>query len=269
MNSNADVVRLGLLVKQLASEGLTVVVGPEAGGHPSWAQEHDAAVLMLAVGSEGIPSPLPYEIPPFAATAQAVVVSLAKPLLRGDPGDDAVSNLAVSQFTLHDWDGIPNSEYKRLVWHLQALVDAGSTFSYGQGVNDVNIDATRRSVEELKSLTGTVGSLGGLLSDDNERSGAIRETLAEIGSTYRVVKKSIARFVSAGHAIDDRGIKAYAKLAHGQLRKEIHNGRAHCTRIGIRYERVGGLRSGIIAKVSAVDLAAMDDMMERHCQCGW
>lgn len=263
MNSSADVARLGLLVTQLASEGLSVVVGPGAGGSPSWAQAHDAAVLLLAVGSEGVPSPLPYAIAPFVAVAQAAVVSLAEPLPRDSSAENNESNLAVPQFTLDDWSGVPTSEYQRLVWHLRALVDAGFTFSHSQSLNDGNTDATRTSVEELKSLTTTIGDLGNLLSDDYEHSRAVRETLAEIGGTYRVVKKSIARFISAGCAINDRSAKAYIKIAHGHLKKEIRNGRAHCTRIGVRYERVGGLRSGIAAKVSTAYLATIDDIMQR------
>jgi hypothetical protein len=115
----------------------------------------------------------------------------------------------------------------------------------------------------LKSLTSVIGTLGDVLSNDDQRSQAVRETLAEVGSTYRVVKEAIVEFIAAGHAIDGRGVEAYAALAHGELRRAIHNGRAHCTRIGVRYERVGGLRDSIKARLPAAALAVMNDTFDR------
>lgn len=263
VTSDVDVARLEMLVTHLAAEGLSVVLGPGVGDYPSWAQQHDAAVLLLAVGGEGVPSPLPYTIMPFAEGGQAAAVTLADPSKKEASRKGDVSEPTLPHFALGNWSGIPTAEYQRLVRYLRALVNGGLVFSYGQSLDDANIAAARASVEELKSLTSVIGTLGDVLSNDDQRSQAVRETLAEVGSTYRVVKEAIVEFIAAGHAIDGRGVEAYAALAHGELRRAIHNGRAHCTRIGVRYERVGGLRDSIKARLPAAALAVMNDTFDR------
>jgi len=279
MASDVDASKLRLLIAHLAGEGVPMVVGPEVGSYPSWTQSK-AAALLVAVGEGGLPDPLPYPVSSFAADGQAVVAVLAtsassagqrmppastasvpSPSLTSTPSRSPT--FAIPWYALGDWSGIATPAYGGLIDHLRALVDSGLVASDGPGLDKPQIDDNRVAVAELQSLTALVGDLGGVLSDDDEGSRAVRQTLAEIGSTYRAVKKAIVDFASAGLRIEQDGGAAYSAIAHGSLRQMIHNGRAHCTRIGIRYERVGGLRDAIATRVPPATLATMDGTFTR------
>lgn len=106
-------------------------------------------------------------------------------------------------------------------------------------------------------------SLGEVLSADDEHSEAVRETLAEITGTYRVVKSAIESFAVAGQGMSQQRGGGFAALAHGVLADSIHNGRAHCTRIGIRYEKTGGLHDALEGRLPREHLASLDKTFER------
>jgi hypothetical protein len=278
MASDVDASRLRSLIARLAAEGLPVMVGPEVGKYPTRTQV-EAAALLVAVGGGGLPDPLPYPLSSFAADGQAVAAALAtngssagqqtlsatttsasSPSLTSPSTPPAA---AIPWYALGDWSGDATPAYDGLVGHLRALVDSGFVASDGPRLDEPAIEANRDAVAELQSLTALVADLGGVLSDDDERSREVRQTLAEIGSTYRAVKRAIVDFASAGLRIERDGGTAYSALAHGSLRQLIHNGRAHCTRIGIRYERVGGLRDGIVTRVPPATLVTMNETFAR------
>ena len=164
---------------------------------------------------------------------------------------------------LGDWPEVTPGAIERLIAHLRALVASGVDSPNQPELDDLHVESARSGVAELQSLTGTIGKIGEVLLDDDERSLALRETLAEISGTYRVVKSAIESFVAAGVQNEGHGAVAYANLGHGILAEAIRNGLGHCTRIEKRYVQVGGLRDGLKDKVTPSLLAELDETFER------
>jgi hypothetical protein len=189
--------------------------------------------------------------------ASSVFVNLdTKPHAPPAVGDAAYVDLA-------GWTGVASPEFDRLIAHLRALLATrlGSEFASELSTNEVN--AVTSGVTELRALTDSLGQIGEVLADDEERSRALRETLAEISGTYLVVKSAVERFVAAGLSRGGPDAQVYAGLAHGPLAQQIRNGRGHCRRIGVRYIRVGGLRDGLKAKLSPKILEDLDRTFDR------
>ena len=234
-----------------------MVVGPGVGGYPSWAQSSRAAALLLVVGGPRLPTPLPHPLDRFARRGQAVAVNLDAPPQAGPPGGDLVS------LDLEHWPEVPPGAIDSLIAHLRALVASGVDSPTEPELDSSQIESARNGVLELQSLTGSIGKIGEVLIDDDERSLALRQTLAEISGTYRVVKAAIESFVAGGVEIAGPRAVVYANLAHGVLAQAIRNGRGHCTRIEMRYDRVGGLRDGLKGKVPPATLAELDTTFAR------
>jgi hypothetical protein len=257
MAAGADESRRDQLVARLAGAGLPMVVGPGVGGHPSWAQSSRAAALLLVVGGSSLPAPLTYPLEVFARRGQAVVVNLDA------PWQEAPARGDVMFLDLGHWPEVPPGAIESLIAHLRALVASGVDSPSEPELDNSQVEFARNGVLELQSLTGTIGKIGEVLIDDDERSLALRQTLAEISGTYRVVKSAIESFVAAGVEIARPGAAAYANLGHGILAQAIRNGRGHCTRIETRYVRVGGLRDGLKDKVSPGTLTELDETFAR------
>jgi len=255
MSAGADESRRDQLVARLAGAGLPMVVGPGVGGYPSWAQSSRAAALLIVVDGMSLPAPLPYPLDLFARRGQAVVINL------GAPSQEARARGDVMFLDLGP--SVPPGAFETLIAHLRALVASGVDSPTEPELDDSQVEAARNGVLELQSLTGTIGKIGEVLIDDDERSLALRQTLAEISGTYRVVKSAVGSFVAAGVEIGGPGAAAYANLGHGLLAQAIRSGRGHCTRIEMRYDRVGGIRDGLKDQVSPGILAELDETFAR------
>src|SRR5690349_12805145 len=94
----ADEARLGKLLGDLAARGLTVVRGPDIGGYPSYAQEADAAALLIPAGADW-PDLKQLPLYRFAREGQLALVNLAV-APRAIPSDSKGV-----YFDLAGWDG--------------------------------------------------------------------------------------------------------------------------------------------------------------------
>jgi len=248
--------RLTQLLARIADEGLPIVLGAGLGGYPSYADQHDAGALLIVHSSGVLPTDLPDPARSFANGGLAAVASLVE---LGIPyaGPDELAF-----FDLHDWPESGAASYASLVEHLRALLRSGLRFESEHQIDDTQIKSARAAVRELQDLTAEIRDLAEVLSDDEPASKAVRETLAEISGTYRVVIAAIESFMRAGREIEEEGASAYNQLARGLLAKRIRSGRGHCTRIGVRYRRVGGLRDGIKDRLEPERLAVLDGRFE-------
>jgi hypothetical protein len=172
------------------------------------------------------------------------------------PGDAAYKDLA-------PWNGAASPEFDQLIAHHRALLATRLDRQVALELSTNQVDLATSGVAELQALADSLSQIGEVLSDDEGRSRALRETLAEIGGTYRVVKSAVGRFVAAALSPGGPDAQVYAGLAHGPLAQQIRNGRGHCRRIGLRYIRVGGLRDGLKAKLSPKVLADLDGTFAR------
>jgi hypothetical protein len=256
MSFGADESLLAPALARLADDGLSVVVGPNLGGYPSVAQLSDAAVVLVAVGGSAWPVELTYPIEEFARRGQVVVVGVDANSRAPSTRNDLV------YFDLGAWAGGPSATFDALTGHLRALVNSGLHRHVGPQLES-QVEYARTGVVALQELAAQIGQLAEVLADDAEQSLPLRETLAEISGTYRVVKSAVESFVAAGLETGGPSGAAYARLAHGLLAQAIRNGRGHCTRIGTRYERVGGLRDSIKGRLSQESLAELDETFER------
>jgi hypothetical protein len=259
MGSGANEARLGRLLRKIAAHGVTVVRGPDMGGFPAYSDEPDAAALLVQSGVEleSWPDQQQSPLDRFAREGQLVLVNLdAKP--HAPP-----TGIEAMYFDLADWAGDVSPEFDQLVAHLRVLIRTHVTDQYYWKLDANQVASATSGVAELRSLTDRLGQIGDVLADDEEQSRPLRETLAEIGGTYRVVKSAVERFVAAGLSPAGPKTQVYAGLAHGPLAQQIRNGRGHCRRIGRRYKCIGGLRDELATKLSAKILADLDDTFER------
>lgn len=248
--------RLTTLLNRLADEGLPVVLGPDLGGYLSHAIEYDAGALLIVHSSGDLPPELPNPAYAFATGGVAAIASLTR------PGGVPVTPDGLPFFDLHDWPTDGSAAFTALVEHLGALLRSGLRFDYERQIDEGQVEKARVAVNELQDLTAEVRDLAEVLSDDEPASKAVRETLAEISGTYRVVLAAIESFMKAGQDIEGKGAGAYSNLARGLLVETIRNGRGHCTRIGIRYWRVGGLRYDIKDRLADKQLAVLDERFD-------
>jgi hypothetical protein len=249
--------RFGLLLRKIAAEGLTVIRGPDIGGYPSYAQEVDAAALLVPSGAQGWHVSQKTSMDRFAREGQLVFVNLDGTSQASPAVGDAI------YFDFAGWTGDPSPEFDRLIAHLRVLIGTRLSDQNVWKLDARQVDLANAGITELQTLTDRIGQIGGALSGDEERSRPLRETLAEIGGTYRVVKSAVERFVAAGLSPSGPDARVYAGLAHGSLAQQIRNGRGHCHRIGRRYSCVGGLRDGLAEKLSSQILASLDVTFER------
>jgi hypothetical protein len=248
--------RLTTLVIRLANEGLPVVLGPDLGDFPSNALVHDAGALLIVHDSGELPPELPYPADEFAGSGMAAIAALTRPgRVPAGPDEFPV-------FDLHDWPAGGSAVFTRLVGHLAALLGTGFRFEYEPKIDEAQVADATEAVHGLQDLTAEVRGLAEVLSNDEPAARAVRETLAEISGTYRVVLAAIESFMKAGQDIDGKGARAYSNLARGLLVSTIRNGRGHCSRIEIRYRRVDGLRNGIKNRLSDPELAVLDERFD-------
>jgi hypothetical protein len=256
MPSNVDESLLHSILLSLTEEGISIVVGPEVGGYPSYADQHDAAVLLIAVGQAGLPQKLPYPVDRLAKNGQAVAVTLGEQSGSKSMPDDVIC------FDIGTSTTARSRTFQRLVGHLRALIGSRLRLEYAGIEFDEQVSETLTSVKRLKMLTVEIGDLHTVLSEEQAHSSALRETLGEISRTYKVVQEAIETFRAAGLTLERSDGKAFAGLSGGLLKKHIHNGRAHCTRINVRYKRIGGLRDEVKANLSPKALKSIDDTFE-------
>ncbi|MEL7070757.1 MAG: hypothetical protein AAGN15_19140 [Cyanobacteria bacterium J06581_3] len=260
MPSKVEQSLLDSLLSSLTKAGIPVVVGPEVGGWSSYADQNDAAVLLLAVGQQGLPQTLPSPVHNLAKNGQAVAVSLAVSL--GEQSGPTPIPDDVICFDLGTSITAQSKTFQGLVDHLRALIESRL------GLDDVRfklneqVSATLTSVEHLKTLTAEIAVLSTVLSEEEAHSSALRETLGEISRTYEVVQDAIETFREAGLTLKRSEGKVFARLAGGMLKKHIHNGRAHCTRLNVRYKRTGGLRDEVKERLSPDSLDSLDRIFE-------
>lgn len=257
MPSGADELRLAPLLDKIAAQrDLTVVRGPDVGGYPSYVQEADAAALLVPIGAEAWPDPQLRPLDRFSRAGELVFVNLdTKPRSAPAVGDAAYIDLA-------GWTDAASPKFDQLIAHLRALLATRRDSQFISEFTTDQVNSATSGVAELQALTDNLRQIGEVLSDDKKRSRALRETLAEIGGTYRVVKGAVVDFVAAGLSPSGPDAQVYARLAHGPLAQMIRNGRGHCRRIGLRYLCVGGLRDGLRTKISPKTLADLDETFD-------
>jgi hypothetical protein len=253
MPSNVDESLLRSLLSSLKEEGISTVVGPEVGGYPAYADQHDAAVLLLVVGGAGLPQELPDPVESLAEKYQVIAVTLGE-----QSGSKSMPD-GIYRIDLGSSTTARSETFQRLVSHLRALIRSGLRLEDAGIEFEEQVSATLTSVKKLKTLTAEIGDLHTVLSEEQAQSSALREILGEISRTYEVVQDAIETFRVAGLTLERSDGEAFAGLAGGLLQKYIHNGRAHCTRIGARYKQTGGLRDDVEAKLSSQALKSLDE----------
>ncbi|GEP61165.1 hypothetical protein [Reyranella soli] len=256
MGAGAQESALDLLLHKIAANGLTVVRGPDIGGHPSYAQEADAAALLVPSGAQGWPDSKQFDSTRFAKEGQLVYVNLGA--VAPVPPDDGAG-----YFDLAGWAGDASAEFNRLIDHLRVLIATRVSDLYVWKLDTDQVHSAASGIAELQSLADKIAQIGDALSGDEERSRPLRETLDEISRTYRVVKSAVERFITAGAAPGGPEAQVFAGLAYGTLAQQIRNGRGHCHRIGRRYTRVGGLREGLATELTAKALKDIDETFDR------
>jgi hypothetical protein len=168
----------------------------------------------------------------------------------------------LAAFDLSSWSGGSSATLDALIDNLSELWQQRDAPPPPWGTLAEVARGAQHGVTELRSLTDDLRPLKGVLAGRSSEAELVEDTLREIAATYRVVKLAVTNFIAAGlgpNGIDGGG---YASLRHGVLRQAIKSGRAHCGRIGTRYEMVGGLRDQIEGRVSDDTLALLDEAFE-------
>jgi hypothetical protein len=255
-SAGADQPRIELLTRAIAKRGVPVVVGPGLGGYPSHSQEAGAAALVLLFGRMHNPHDLGYSVGNFRSDGRAIAVRL-------DPDGAVPQDLSdLPAFDLSSWRGGSSATLDALIENLSELWQQRDAPPPPWGTLAEMAQSAQHGVTELRSLTDDLRPLKGVLAGRSSEAQLVGDTLHEIAATYRVVKLAVTNFVA--HGLGQKGIdgEGYASLRHGVLRQAINSGRAHCGRIGTRYEMVGGLRDHIEGRVSADTLARLDEAFQ-------
>lgn len=246
--------RVRQLVDGLVRHGLGVVLDPTAGGQPYIGDFSFSAAAVVIVWGAGPPMGNALSLAERAAGWSSLI-----PVKLDANATFPASADALHAFDLSGWDGGDNGEFERLITRLQALVEHPVSTPEGWALDDPSaVVGPRHAIAALQELTGRVGRLVEVLAGDARHTQQLRETLHEIGGTYRVVQEAIAAFVAAGLKAEGVDRAAFAKLERAGLASVIRNGRGHCTRIGARYFMVGGMRDALTAAASAEFIAMAD-----------
>jgi hypothetical protein len=180
---------------------------------------------------------------------------------------DAVVPAEFTDFTPFDlsgWRGGSDPELGRLIESCRRLVARrGYRLQSGTRLEDESyqLGQARGATATLQSLTGKIATIGELLLDDNPAAADLNSALDEIGKTYRAVNDAVEDFLSAaagGGPAGQLDVSTYLRLARGNLRDKIHNGRGSCTRIATLYGKSGGIRESILHRTDPELLHSID-----------
>jgi hypothetical protein len=218
--------------------------------------EYSAACVVLAwgnLGAERVPSAASADV---RSWLPVVIVAVDPEVVLPDELQD------LATVDLGEWAGDESEEFTRLVEMLVRLLDHRLSKIPGQLLGPGVVRQAEMAVEQVSEMVSAVHRLDDVLGRNNPQTQALSATLRELGATYRVVKSSIETFFAAGLGPDGIDGRAYAFLERGTLAEAIHNGRAHCLRIGARYYREGGIRQELASRVDSDVLASADSTFE-------
>jgi hypothetical protein len=262
VSAGAPADRVRQLVDAVVGHGIDVVADPSAGA--------DTYTEHFAFPAAGIVVAWGHAPPDGNATRLAghavswgglISVKLVADAVIPAPFD------ALRPVDLSEWTGVDDSEFERLVGYLRALVDHPVSNPPGLSLEGQwAVETPTGALGALHELMGRVGQLVEVFADDVEHTRQLRETLWEIGGTYRVVKEAIESFVAAGLGPNGLDGRAFAQLERGVLSQAIRNGRGHCVRIGARYFKVGGMREALTERAPAELVAMADETFTRLTQ---
>jgi hypothetical protein len=248
------------LAKALHHRGFTVVANEAAGGVSEYSVFlQDAAAVVVVCGDR---SSAGESLQVDAVLERVVPVKVAHGA-RLPKELEALEALDLSESAK---DG---PELELLTRRLGALVDdarqveprdpsMSDYYALPLDAGEYAVSGPIDAISELGRLAQGVGGVATLLATDAEQTKQFRETLREIGNSYRVVQSAIDEFYASGADADRLDLRALAKIRGGSLATRIHDGRGHCKRIGARYNAEGGPRSALKTRVSAQDLESAD-----------
>ncbi|MEX5258321.1 hypothetical protein RCG71_18570 [Kocuria sp. CPCC 205281] len=250
--------RVRLLIEALTNHrDFEVFVDPSVGGAADSDFYHNAAAIVVVCGNllNGDTS----------YSNNWVLYDLeygSRPMIfaKIDPGvvlPDKLSKLSV--FDLTGWTGGENSELAQLMNRLDYIVDHQLPYLFVQSLSPWVVKGAESAVDHIGELMTALRRLDVVLAEDDVQMQALGKTLRELGETYRVVKSVVEQFFAAGLNPDGIDGEAYARLERRRLAETIHNGRAHCLRIGARYYREGGIRQALESRADAEILAMADE----------
>jgi len=246
--------RARLLVEALKERSqLELFVDPSAGG-TSISEFHYTAAGVVVLWGDSQDTTTYETNSAIRATKPTVIVRMTA----GVPLPETIRDLAVVD--LANWAGGDHEELDRLISQLEVIANLNRLKADDTGGQLSSWTSSRASdaIGDLVRLSAEVRRLDVVLANDKIQSVALDSTLREIAETYRVVHSAVEQFIAAG--MDPKGIdgQAFVFLERGSLAERIHNGRAHCLRIGARYYREGGIRQVLEASADAQLLQEAD-----------
>ncbi len=166
---------------------------------------------------------------------------------------------------LTEWGGGDCAALRKLTARVQELLQRDRPERYDGNLagRRWELDQARASGAELQRITVNIGSLGEILISNRKTAADLRGVLREVHKTYRAVMKAVERFVAPALSGRRLGSSAYVKFEAGTLEELIESGRGHCSQIGTRYGRRGGLREWLEMHANARQLRQADDAFSR------
>jgi hypothetical protein len=261
--------RVHLFTEAVAAQSnLDVLVDPSAGGDADYSEfYYDAALVVLAWGghlneddsrraSHQIDWAFRRGLKPMVVVKLDLHVVFPEELT-GTPIID-----------LGNWTGGDSPELTRLVHQLEEIVSFRLSGMHQDPLPPQFVDDMGYFIGEMSQLETILHRLKEVMHRGDVPMADLEATLWEIGDTYRVLKAAIDQFMAAGFGSQGMDRDAFLRLERGKLKETIHNSRAHCGRIGIRYSRQGGiqqtLKSLLNEKIINKDLLDLADSTFRR-----
>jgi hypothetical protein len=262
--------RARLLVDHLAAARLDMVPDTDLQGPGGWTGASnlalDASAVVIAFGDDRA-----IDDRASGRGVDWLVGSVVGPLLPVRLHPQAIIPAPfgyLRPFDLAEWTGGEHPELHRLIASLQQLVGRRESRLWPYASTVVSeeysaIDEAEQAVSSVQHLTNQMSKIGEVLLDDEPAAEGLNAALDEIGRTYRVVNGAVEEFLSAsGAATGVFDAQAYFRLARGNLRDSIHNGRGSCSRIATMYGRTGGIRPTLQRRASPELLRAADNTFD-------
>lgn len=264
MGVGASLDRVRLLVESMTANGnLVVIVDPSAGGTADYYAFHNDAAAVVLVWGNNLTGEIPYQAIEeirlaFELGVQPMVV------VRLDTNVTFPAELAGAPIVdLGSWTGGTTPALTQLIDQLEGIVSLHLPPMYGETLTPWFVERAEAHVGEIGELVASLRRLDVVLTGDDIPMAQLAATLRELGETYHVVKAAIEQFMVAGLGAQGIDRNAYLRLERGKMTETIHNGRAHCRAIGVRYYREGGIRQALESRVDGELLALADKTFER------
>jgi TIR domain len=164
------------------------------------------------------------------------------------------------------WTGRRDAAIERLLSPIRRLCARRTYSSDYMGAvldNEWAIDGSTRATTELSSLASRIKTLKEVLILDEIVVRDVRDALAEVANTYRVVMDAVKRFVRPAIGAGPVDPEPFLDLEAGVLNSDIENGRGHCLQILTIYGRAHGLRDRLVPRLDEAKLKELDEVFGR------